>query len=326
MNYRDTLGAMRERSAPSPAAIGRVRARLDLQLVPATTELARLPAVRPAAVARVRARLVESRQRRTAWPPVLVGTALAAAATTIALGLGTRDGPPEELLLAGAGHDLSLTGDVVASHEGRGHASVDDGAVTIDWEIGRIELDVTPNHGAKVLVTTPEGQVRVVGTKLSVERDALGTRVSVDHGTVAVSCGGTADLAVRGGEAAECLPVTPSGLLNRARALEQQGASADAILASVDDGVAAGASGNVLGELLTLRVGTLIGVGRTADALDAAEAALASDPDASRSLALHRTAARLALLTGACERALGHLDALPSDDAEQALRERCPSR
>ncbi|MEQ1506130.1 MAG: FecR family protein [Myxococcota bacterium] len=325
MNYAEWTRRSRDHTAPTSLSVARVRGRLDRQLVPAH-ELTGLPVPGPDAAARVRARL---RQPAPApdrsWTAPLTAFALVAAAGLVVIAVADREPAPVDRFLAGTGTDQRIGDHVVVRHDGRGHVSASGDDVAIDWEFGRIALDVEPNRGVRLAVNTPEVAVRVVGTKFSVERDALGTRVEVERGKVAVTCTSGTEQLVTASEAVECEPVTAPGLLNRARALDAAHTAPDTILATVDRGLAVvGGDAAVRGELLTVKSSVLVAAGRLGDALDAAEAALATNPDDARATALHRTAAHLALLGEDCDRAVAHLGALPSLTAdEQGYLARC---
>ena len=45
-------------------------------------------------------------------------------------------------------------------------------------------MEVTPDRGVRLELTTEEAVVRVVGTVFEVDRGPFGTAVAVDHGTV----------------------------------------------------------------------------------------------------------------------------------------------
>ncbi len=127
----------------------------------------------------------------------------------------------------------------------------------VAWRRGRLDVEVEPNRGIGLVVQTDEGDVRVVGTGFTVERDLLGTNVVVHHGRVIVACRGAAELTLGTDERATCLPSTPAGLLGRARTLAQRGAPVADILEAADAGLAVGGSRNAIGgELLYLRMTT----------------------------------------------------------------------
>jgi ferric-dicitrate binding protein FerR (iron transport regulator) len=332
--YSEWLTRVREQTKPSARSVGRVRQRLDLQLRSASAELADVPGPRAGAVERVRARLAPhmvpapSPWGLARWGtalPLLMGTTAFAMAASLLIGDSFRPETQSERFLAGSSTSVQLSDHVRAEHEGEGRVLRNGEELSIDWELGRIELEVEPGQGATVRVSTPEGSVHVVGTKLAVERSALGTEVSVEHGEVALRCDGSPEQTLLEGQSSECWPTTPAGLLGRARALEQQASAPEAILATVEQGLLQ-SSGPVRAELLALRTQALLSRGDQHGALAAAEEALAAGPDPIRSVELHRTAARLFLIWGYCDRAAPHLDALPSLTAEeQAHRERCTS-
>ncbi|MEQ1568849.1 MAG: hypothetical protein ABMA64_24640, partial [Myxococcota bacterium] len=272
MNYADLTSKMRDRTAPRPAAVARVRARLDRALVPAT-ELRGLPPIPSAAVARVKARLAERPERRPV--PVWLGASLAFAAVAVgiagALHGASAPEPPSDHALAGAGR-LELSG-LSLEHDGDGRVVAGPGRVDITWELGT--LRVAADRDRPVAVTTPEGRFEGDGAGFEVVRDALGTRMVVTAGRVVAGCG---DQPGAPAADATCDPLTASGWLNRAHAHLDLGASADEILRDLTTGLSrADAVGPVQGELWTLTVATLVGAGRSAEALDAAEAALARD-------------------------------------------------
>ncbi|MEZ4240649.1 MAG: hypothetical protein R3F59_31760 [Myxococcota bacterium] len=314
---------VRERTAPSAGALHRVRSRLDRQLVPATAVLASLPASPDRlAVQRVRARL-RARPEPAGWPVRTVGAALALGAVAMAASMvvgADGEAPRAERYLVGDGTSV-LAPHVLARHDGEGTVQTGPDGVTIDWELGRLELDVMAQD--TVAVHTAEGDVHATGTALAVERDALGTRVAVSRGEAELTCAGGAADPLGAGASAECLPTTAAGLLNRARAQQDAGDAPDALLATVARGLAASPEPAVAGELLALQVGALVSAGRDAEALTAAETAVQGSPDPARAASLRRTGARLALRLGACDRAEALLEGLDAADAERALLARC---
>ena len=316
---------LRARTAPQPAAVARVRSRLDLQLTPATAELSHLPEPSAAAVRRVRARIGDPRgSTAPAWGVRALGVGLGVAAMAMVVGAATLgdlggDGGVSARALAGGGHE-ALAEHVVATWDGEGLVQSGPDGVVIDWELGRLELDVA--RGAAVRVDTPEGSVRVSGTRLTVERDALGTAVSVADGAADVACSGAAEQALAPGDDHACWPTTAAGLLNRARTLSERGATPEDVLAAADRGLALADDAPVRGELAALRLGALVTAGRDAEALIAAEEALIG-ADGARAEEVRRVAARLALRLGRCDQARAFADGLAADAAERALTEAC---
>lgn len=329
--YRDAMRSYRDATSPSDPRIGRVRVKLDRALTPATALLSALPEPKPGATARIKSRLRgEPRAARPVWPIVFGATAFAMASAVALLSPQRADAPPTELALSGSGELLSLSDAVRATHDGEGHAERKGDAIHIDWEIGALTLDVDPEEGATVEVRTPEALLVVHGTRFTVERSPLGTEVRVDHGLVSWSCASSdgsmgPSQKVSASQSSLCLPLTAEGLLNRARALgvDDPSRRADA-LDAVQRGLSLSASGPTRVELLAFEVAAKLASGDTLAALDAAERAIAAGPDPARAIELHRTAARLSLTWGYCDRAVPHLDALPSLTPEEAAhRDRC---
>jgi len=94
--YGDALATVKARTAPSSAAVARVRARLDLQLAPTTDLLEHLPSPTSFQVARVRARLAGANAPATfrpRWLLPLGGLALAGAAAAMVVGA-----PPDQVV------------------------------------------------------------------------------------------------------------------------------------------------------------------------------------------------------------------------------------
>lgn len=305
-------------TAARPAAVGRVLARLGTEDVSALRAALRaLPGATPVGTARVIASLRTRPRARVA--PLLatafVTTAFACAAAAL-LALRFLYAPPLPL---GAGLDaaeswaaLQPTDEVRFDFRGRGRLGGTSRAPVVDWEVGVLRIEVEPERGIDLVVHTREADVRVVGTGFTVSRDALGTTVAVTHGHVAVMCVDGEKQLLGAAEQRICLPTNASGLLGRAQALVDQGATGDEVLAAADHGLAAGASGAVRGELELLRVETLTRLGRAAEALGAADAALAGAP--SRRIELQRLAARNALDLRGCTGALPYLAALAATD------------
>jgi hypothetical protein len=217
--------------------------------------------------------------RRAPPPPRVPGAArrfapLLAAAAAVAAIVTLGTGPePVDATLAATG-SASLGAEVSATWEGRGVAAGSARALDIAWEVGRLELAVAPGRGVDLVVRTDEAEVRVVGTRFVVDRSAYGTAVEVTRGEVAVRCVDGADRSVRGGERVTCVPVRAHGLLRRARALQSDGAAADALVA-VDAALADPALSAVLqDELLALRVALLTELGSFEDAVTSARAYL----------------------------------------------------
>lgn len=226
-------------------------------------------------------------------PALLVGSGAlvgALAACLVILLLPSRELEPQPLA-ASTSVELAATRHVQLDYAGRGELSGDVQAPRIRWEQGRLHAHVTPGRGVDLRVNTPEAEIRVVGTVFTVERDLLGTRVSVERGTVEVTCQGGQEFRLVGGDEGECLPRSAAGLLARSRKLQEDGASDQRVLASLAAGLERQSSPSVKAELRWVRAEHLARMGRKEEARLASRAALASDP-------LHRRDDFLALSRG----------------------------
>lgn len=320
-----------EGTEPDDATVRRVRARIDATLAP-TTALLRATAPEPSdvQVARVHARLRRlpaTARPRPVWP-LVAGPALALALGAALLVARAPEAPPalRTVALAGLSGPVALSDIVEVTPSGEGTAHGADRAWTVAWEAGTLGVAVVPRQSAQVEIDTREARVRVIGTRFTVDRDALGTRVVVTEGRVAVDCADGASHELIAGGDAECLPTTDAGLLGRALAQSGRGDAPDAILATLDRGLAVSSDPEVGAELRAAEIDPLLALGRTADARDAAEQYL-SLADAPRADEIRRVAGRLALLAGDCASAaryLGDREDLSSD--ESAWLARCGAR
>lgn len=145
---------------------------------------------------------------------------------------------------------------------------------TIQWSSGTVRVEVEPHTGTQLTVVTKEAHVRVVGTRFDVQRDGLGSTITVDHGRVAVQCGDGWHGDLTAGQHHTCLPLTPAELLGRATALLDDGRG-DEVSATLDRGLAL-ADGPVRGELLARRMRLRASEGDVDGALADATAYLAS--------------------------------------------------
>lgn len=248
--------------------------------------LRELPGPADGAEARVRARVHQDLRQRRAHPGWLVplGAAVASAALTLTL-LVVLTGP--ERLGGELVAETTLPSGLALTIEGEGALEGTETAPRIQWRRGTLRLDVDPSAGLQVVVETPDAEVAVLGTAFSVSRGALGTRVVVERGRVAVRCRDAAQgQALDAGDSMECAPTTPAGLLARARALQTArdlSGAADA----ADLGLAASPSPAVRTELSLVRLEVLAAGGRRAEALSAAQALVKEGAGHRRSDALH---------------------------------------
>lgn len=215
-------------------------------------------------------RLRGRRSRRAIVGPVLIAAGLAAA-----LLLGRRD-PPATLPLD----------HVALQMDGQGRVGGTRAHPEITWLDGTLAVEVEPDRGVHLVVSTPEARVEVVGTRFTVDRRALATTVQVTHGTVALRCSGGPEATLTGA-AATCLPEAPADLLIRLATLTQTGAGAAERLATADRGLSVAAADSPLRpELLAYRVKALIDQGTITEALSAAEAYLSTGHEARRAALL----------------------------------------
>lgn len=251
----------------------------------------------PDAAARVRARLrapaPPERRSIPLWP---VGLGLAAAAAGLAVAV--RWDPAAELPLPHVAVEMAGDGEV------RGTRSRPE----IVWSQGRLTVEVEPDQGVHLSVTTAEAEVEVVGTAFAVDRANYATTVSVSHGTVRVACAGEPAVALSSGSVT-CLPDDAPTLLLRLVGLGTSSASER--LDAADRALALGDAA-LRPELLAHRVQALIDLGRAAEAVDAAEAYLATGEQPRRAalisyVARARYAAERCGARDALERAVAEL-------------------
>lgn len=229
-------------------AESRLRERLQAG-APVTPLLKELPKPDYSATHRVKARLRKPAPSR-AW---IGGLALAAGAL---LALGTTQLPqapaPLSEALASAGQ-AEITPDLSATWQGSGRISGTEQAPIVDWDKGSLHLELTPDQGVDLQVRTREARVAVLGTVFDVERDVLGTTVSVTRGKVQVDCTQGSDPILSAGEEHTCLPVSAAASASRLQALQDQ--EPQARRAEIARAIALkDARGDVLSELLALRL------------------------------------------------------------------------
>lgn len=264
--------------------------------------------------ARLRARLSVSQARpRLPWRILAFA---AAAAVVFVLGLAApallepRD--LDATLTARERTEADLTPLVSVAYVGDGRVTGTEDAPKIAWEDGTLHAEVEPDRGVALVVETPEARVEVIGTVFDVDRDVLGTRVSVTRGHVTVRCGTEPLVNLTAGDERTCLPVRAAGLLARARLLGERGADGRSILDAVDRGLALPAEDLVRDELAAVRVATLADLGRVAEARQAAAEILAAGGGVRR-VEVTRLAARLTLPIEGCTPTLALLDSIPPD-------------
>ncbi len=187
--------------------------------------------------------------------------------------------PLDHLLEAEQLRSSSILPELALRYQGTGRVLGTERLPQVRWVLGRIELRLTPGSGLALELETAEARVRVVGTRFVVERDARGTRVEVQEGQVQVRClganGAAPPIDLQVGQERSCLPSSPSGLLGRARMLQQLGQLPEAEQA-VEQGLAlAPTEAPARGELLALAMELRLARGDERAALQAAAAYLA---------------------------------------------------
>lgn len=265
---------------------------------------------------------IDRRRRRPA--PSRARPMLMAAAALLAVGggyLGLRGDTAlsdQPLEADTAPRLLAISRDVGVRFDGKGQINGTERAPHIRWEAGTLTVEVTPNRGVDLDVTTREAVVRVIGTGFTVQRDALGTRVTVAHGTVEVTCAGREPAYLHANDAAMCLPTSSAGLLARGAALRERHAPLDDVLATVDLGLSLETEGSpVRSELLLLRMQALAEGDRAEEALADADRYLDGENPHRRAEVL-RFAGDIALDAAGCARALPYLRPLLGPDAATA--------
>ncbi len=316
--FRSILQRFFEETAAKPGALRRVGRRVVSEQTDrefSRMMLGQLPEPAPGAAGRVRARLQagppQPRPVRV-WLPAgaLVAACVAGLLAVIALRPAPDQPVMAELRSDGAWSELQPSEEVALRFQGEGALQGSQRVPRIIWEAGSVRIQVQPEQGIDLHLSTPEAQVRVVGTVFTVTRDALGTRVAVERGRVRVDCVEGGQVLLDSGQDQVCLPISAAGLLARVRMLQDQGASAEDQLVAADKALALGdASEAVQGELQLVRMQALAQLDRPEEALAEAERYLGSAHPL-RQEDVRRLAARLAWNQGGCAAALPHLEQL----------------
>lgn len=161
---------------------------------------------------------------------------------------------------------------IAFSDDGLGQLGGTSKSPVINWDHGRIELEVEPQKGINLIVRTQEANVKVVGTVFSVNRDMDGTEVEVEKGAVAVECKAGQSHLLHAGESCKCELVTAPGQLFRATKLRAQGAKPEQILSAIEVGLSSTVEGDLVwSNLQVLRMVTLNDMSRTETALELAQ-------------------------------------------------------
>jgi hypothetical protein len=198
---------------------------------------------------------------------------------------------------------------------GRGQVSGTAAQPHLTWNAGDIHLDVDPAAKLDLKIETREAEISVIGTAFLVRRDAFGTLVRVDRGKVSVQCGKEPSSILESTQEILCLPVTASGHLARARALETHGATPAEVLAAVALGESSDDISPALqGELRVVAMEQHLREGDEPAALRAIEVYLQSGGPRGEELTLR--GAQLAYRQGSCAAAAPWLERLPPEARE----------
>lgn len=215
-------------------------------------------ALDPATRARIRARGRTPRRRPLAW-----GLAAAGAGAVLSWWIASpAAGPPPAL--------VEMPEHVQVRFDGEGTIGGTAEAPRLDWVSGVAHVQVEPDQGVTLTVSTEEATVRVIGTAFDVARAHFATEVRVDHGRVGVTCAGAPERILTDGEHARCLPADLPSLLKRVAALSVAGDDPALRLESLDRADPLATEGSARGELLAHRVQALQDAHRPEAALAAA--------------------------------------------------------
>lgn len=274
--------------------------------------------------ARVRSAASEGRAPvSTGWlglpTGLAVGGLLAAAALVFVSQAGMEPAALDARFAAGASTRAEVAPGVVITAQGAGELGGTATAPRLAWTSGAVDLSVEPGAGLDVQVTTDEGVVRVVGTEFRVERDALGTTVSVHRGKVAVECTNQAEQLILASERTTCLPTTAAGLLGRAHALPS---GSEAVLTTLEAGLDSAPSAAIETELSALRVSHLARTHQVDAAIAAASSHLAKS-ELGRRVDVARIGATLAYQRDACSAVSPFLSELPDEELAASALSSC---
>ncbi len=273
---RERWTRLRERTAATPDEVERVASRVR---IPPDVEVGRmlgvLPGSDPLAERRILGRVAGRRRRwrfATLVAPLAGGLAAAAA---LALWLLRPEPPPgyDQILDSPAEwrHEQP-TDALTVSYQGTGRLVGGRHVADVEWQVGTLQLSLSPEADVDLTVHTAEARVHVSGTRFEVTRDARGTRVSVIEGRVEAACTGSDAAVLVAGAELSCLPGTAPGLLGRARTLAAEGRPPAEVLVAAEAGLALTRDPVVVEELRLVRLQALIAADRRAEALAAARA------------------------------------------------------
>jgi hypothetical protein len=249
-----------------------------------------------------------ARRSPRAAPWLVAGGLVAIAAVVVAVVLVGPQRVDRELVAEVEAKAEALSGEMEVEYLGRGAASGLAEDVDIRWDEGTLRAEVRPGRGNRLRVSTPEAEVRVVGTVFEVTRDAVGTSVEVARGEVAVTCAHEEEVRLGAGAARTCYR-GPTAALGFLRSPAAATLTHPELIATIDRALALpGGALAAHNELLLLRLTAHYEAGSTEEALVAAEAYLEGG-SSHRRLEVLGLASHLAQEHGGCARSRPWLEA-----------------
>jgi hypothetical protein len=212
------------------------------------------------------------------------------------------------------------------NYSGKGQLESEGDRWALTWEQGSVTVHLDPEADAQLEVHTKEALVEVIGTVFDVQRDTLGTHVSVERGLVRVTCRmNPKPQTLSATQEHTCWPTTPAGLLARALYLSDHEGSADEQLATIQEGLLVSEPHDpVHGELIAHQITTFIGDQQHQEALTSAHRYLTLT-DSPRAESIRNIAVQLAVSLNACEEAKALVQGGDVEPASVLLaQEHCP--
>jgi ferric-dicitrate binding protein FerR (iron transport regulator) len=232
------------------------------------------PAVRRVLAGLPARRQIRQTRRRALRLAAAGGAALAAGLLVWAL---TRPVPPLPVALTSPEQASSqpVTG-LRLTHEGEGSMAFEEERLVIAWEQGRLGVDLDPAAGRHLEVRSPEARIEVLGTAFTVERDGLGTSLTMARGSVQTWCHDRLGPKLGAGATWRCFR-SAAAALHAARTLQGGGAPPEVVRAVVDEGLSIpDLPAGTRAELEVLRIALLAEEADNTAALRAARAYLAT--------------------------------------------------
>ena len=330
--YERTMKEIATQTLPSDLAVLRCRERIDQDRpVPSTSPRA-WPQPTPRALRRVRWRIRHPQQRPSYRPLLHAGLALALVLvlwvtfSPTLLSPLSRSSPTLLSLTSSGTAALSPSPYLNLDYSGKGQLQGERDLWALTWEQGSVTVHLDPEADAQLEVQTEEALVEVIGTVFDVQRDTLGTHVSVERGLVRVTCRrNPKPQTLSATQEHTCWPTTPAGLLARALYLADHKGSTDEQLATIREGLLVSDPHDpVHGELLAHQITTFIGDQQHQEALTAAHQYLTLT-DSPRTQSIRNVAVQLAISLSACEEARALVQGGDVDPSSILLaQERCP--